>query len=141
MVHEGPMPWSGAKVSNHLLFALAGEHARATDCDEALLFDRDGYLVEGSRSNLVVVGEAGAISTPDLARGGVAGIGLEVLREQTAEIGVREIAQTEITRAREIIAVNAIRGPKPIVSLDGHPVGDGSPGPVARRLGDLFDSP
>jgi branched-chain amino acid aminotransferase len=26
----------------------------------------------------------------------------------------------------------------PIVSLDGQPVGDGSPGPVTRRLRDLY---
>jgi branched-subunit amino acid aminotransferase/4-amino-4-deoxychorismate lyase len=138
MPHEGPMPWSGAKVSNHLLFALAGDHARAAGCDEALLLDRHGYLVEGSRSNLLVVGKDGRLATPDLARGGVAGVGLEVLRERVPEISVRHVPQGELLELRELIAVNAIRGPKPIVSLDGREIGDGRPGPISRRLAECF---
>jgi branched-subunit amino acid aminotransferase/4-amino-4-deoxychorismate lyase len=138
MRHEGPMPWSGAKVSNHLLFALAGDHARTAGCDEALLLDRHGYLVEGSRSNLIAVGRDGRLATPDLARGGVAGVGLAVLRERMREIAVRDVSQGELGELRELIAVNAIRGPKAIVSLDGREIGDGRPGPVSRRLAECF---
>jgi branched-subunit amino acid aminotransferase/4-amino-4-deoxychorismate lyase len=138
--HEGRMPWSGAKVTNHLLFALAADHARVARAEEALLFDRDGYLVEGSRSNLVVVGEDGVPVAPDPTRGGVAGVGLEVLREREREIRVRHVSQSELARARELIAVNAIRGPRPVVALDGRAVGTGEPGPWARRLAQLFET-
>ena len=70
------MPWSGAKVSNHLLSALASDEARTAGVDEALLLDREGYLVEGSRSNLVVVTRSGETTTQDPSRGGVAGVGV-----------------------------------------------------------------
>ena len=140
IVHEGRMPWSGAKVTNHLLFALAGEHAAAHGCEEALMLDREGYLVEGSRSNVVVVDEQGDVVTPELSRGGVAGVGLEVLREGMPAIRERHVAGSELARAREIVAVNAVRGPRAVVSLSGRAVGDGRSGPVARRLAELFEA-
>jgi 4-amino-4-deoxychorismate lyase len=138
--HEGPTPWSGAKVTNHLLFALAADHARAHGVEETLLLDSERYLVEGSRSNLIVVGEDGRLATPDLARGGVAGVGLEVLGERDPSIRVRHIRDGELSAVSELIAVNAIRGPRPIVRLDGGTVGDGEPGEQARRLARLFDA-
>ena len=132
------MPWSGAKVSNHLLFALAGDEARERGVDEVLLVDAEGYLVEGSRSNVVVVDRDGSLATPDLARGGVEGVGLEVLRERMPEIRVRHLPASGLAAASELVAVNAIRGPRPIVELDGRPVGDGQPGPGAARLAAAF---
>ena len=80
--HEGPMPWGGAKVSNHLLFALASDFAHAEGVDEALLVDRDGYLIEGARSSLVVVDREGRVCVPDLRRGGVDGVARQHLQEQ-----------------------------------------------------------
>jgi branched-subunit amino acid aminotransferase/4-amino-4-deoxychorismate lyase len=139
LVHEGPMPWSGAKVSNHLLFALALDQARQRDVDEVFLADRDGYAIEGARSNLIVVGEDGVLSTPDLSRGGVAGVGLEVLRERAPEIRERHIPKGELFAAPELLAVNSIRGPRPVVRLDDQRIGLGRPGPVAQRLQSLFD--
>ena len=134
------MPWSGAKVSNHLLFVLASDHARSAGCDESLLLDRDGYLVEGSRSNLLIVDQRGGLATPDPARGGVAGVGLEVLLERVPEIAVRHVSGSELATASELIAVNAVRGPKSIVCLDGRDVGDGRPGPVSKQLSACFEA-
>jgi len=138
--HEGPTPWSGAKVTNHLHPALAAASAREAGLDEALLLDSHGYLVEGARSNLVLVGPTGTPATPDLARGGVAGIAREILCERVAGLECRDIDGSELRRARELIAVNAVRGARPIVCVDGTDVGDGEPGPWARRLDDILSA-
>lgn len=140
VTHEGPMPWSGAKVSNHLPLALASDRAREGGADEALLLDREGYLVEGSRSNVVVVAADGVPATPDLSRGGVDGVGLQILTERGAEIRVRHLARRDLETARELIAVNAIRGPRPIVALDGRTVGEGRAGPIAKRFAVCFEA-
>ena len=134
------MPWSGAKVTNHLLFALAGDCARARGVEEALLCDRQGYLIEGSRSNLILVGGDGVPTAPDPSRGGVAGVGLAVLRERAPEIRERHLGPADLRAAHELLAVNAVRGPRAIVALDGQPIGNGQPGPVYRRLRALFDA-
>ncbi len=136
--HEGPMPWGGAKVSNHLLFALASDFARAEGADEALLVDRPGYLIEGARSSLVVVDHEGRACLPDLCRGGVAGIARQLLQEELPELRVRNLPATLLAGARELIAVNAVRGARSCVQLDRRNVGNGRPGPWSSRIGALL---
>jgi branched-subunit amino acid aminotransferase/4-amino-4-deoxychorismate lyase len=128
------MPWGSAKVSNHLTFVLAAQAARERDLDEALLFDRDGYVVEGARTNLVVVGRGERPALPDLSRGGVAGIAREILLSRVPELVIRNVSAAEVAGADELIAINAVRGARPCIELDGAPVGDGVPGPWAARL-------
>ncbi len=41
--------------------------------------------------------------------------------------------------AQEIIAVNAVRGARPVVELDGAPVADGRPGPWSERFAEALD--
>jgi D-alanine transaminase len=64
----------------------------------------------------------------------VAGIARDVALARVAGIEEREIAAAELRSAREIVALNAVRGAKPITRVDGAPVGDGRPGAWAERL-------
>lgn len=124
----------GLKVTSRLALALAGDEAETLGVDETLLLDGAGNLVEGARSNILVSPASGNLATPPVSTGGVAGIARSVVLERVPGIEERSIAEAELRTAREIIAVNAVRGACPIVSLDGKPVGDGQPGPWAARL-------
>ena len=128
------MPWGGAKVSNHLLFALASDFARGRGVDEAVLLDREGYAIEGSRTSLVVVDRHGRAWLPDLARGGVAGIARALLLERLPELSVRNLTAGELRNAEEIVAINAVRGARACLQIDGVDVGSGRPGPWSARL-------
>jgi branched-subunit amino acid aminotransferase/4-amino-4-deoxychorismate lyase len=130
----GPAPGSGLKVASRLPAALAADAARDAGCDEALLVDAAGRLVEGARTNAIVVDTEGRPWTPPLELGGVAGIAREVLLERVPELGQRVVSLRELRLAREIVAANAVRGARPVVRLDGRSVGEGRPGPWARRL-------
>jgi branched-subunit amino acid aminotransferase/4-amino-4-deoxychorismate lyase len=132
--HEGPAPYSGAKVTNHLLFAMARDRAVSAGVDEAALFDVEGFLIEGARSNFLLVRSDGSLATPRLQRGGVAGVAREILLEKLPEIAKTDLHRSAVAEARELIAVNAVRGACPVVELDGEPVGNGRPGPAALRL-------
>jgi D-alanine transaminase len=90
--------------------------------------------VEGARSNILVVPASGAPATPPVSAGGVAGVARSVVLERVPEIVERHIPEAELRSAREIIALNAVRGARPIVRLDGTPVGDGQPGPWLAKL-------
>ena len=138
--HEGPAPYSGAKVTNHLLFAMARDRAVRAGVDEAVLFDGEGFLIEGARSNLVLARSDGSLATPSLHRGGVAGVAREILLERLPEIAETELHRRTLEKARELIAVNAVRGSRPVIELDGKPVGDGRPGPAALRLREILAS-
>lgn len=138
--HEGPMPYAGAKVTNHLLFAMARDQAQRAGVDEAVLFDGAGFLIEGARSNLVVVERDGRMATPDLRRGGVAGLAREVLLERVPDLVASDLQRQSLAEARELIAINAVRGARPIIELDGRPIADGRIGPIALWLREILEA-
>lgn len=138
IAHPGAQDFSGAKVAGQPFYVLAREQARGRGADEAILFDRHGYLIEGTRSNLIVVDAEGVLTTPDLARGGVAGVARAVVRERVPELKVRNLGRAELRSARELIAINALRGARAVTRLDDAPVADGREGPWARRLSTLL---
>jgi branched-subunit amino acid aminotransferase/4-amino-4-deoxychorismate lyase len=132
--HDGGGLAPGLKVSSRLTMALAGDAARGARADEALLVDPAGWLVEGTRSNIVVVPEGAGPATPPLDRGAVAGIARSLVLERVPEIAERDVSAAELIGAREIVAINTVRGARPITRLEDAPVGDGRPGPWAARL-------
>lgn len=137
--HPGPGERRGAKALGVAAWDAARAGAEAAGVDEALLFDARGRLVEGSRTNLVVVTAGGDWLTPALALGAVEGLGLECMRAAVPEIRDSEGIDRGVVRvARELVAVNAVRGAVALVALDGEPVGDGAIGPLARRLRGVF---
>jgi branched-subunit amino acid aminotransferase/4-amino-4-deoxychorismate lyase len=136
--HPGPGRWSGVKLAGATAIEAAREHARARGLDEALLCDRSGFLVEGARSNLLWVDAAGRLGTPDPARGAVRGLCWELLRERLPELACADLHRDALPGVVELVAVNAVRGARPILCVDGWPVGDGEPGPWAARLEELL---
>jgi len=137
--HPGAGMAAGIKVSSRLTMALAGDAARAAGVDEALLLDSAGFLVEGSRSNMIVVPRGGAPVTPPDAAGAVSGIARGLSLERVGELSEAPVPEATLRGAAEIIAVNAVRGARPIVALDGAPVGDGRPGRWSRRFAEALD--
>jgi branched-subunit amino acid aminotransferase/4-amino-4-deoxychorismate lyase len=135
--HEGPQPWSGVKMSGSLLYAWAHDAARSAAVEDALLVDAVGRLIEGARSNLVVLLESGELVTPDLARGGVAGMAREVLLDHVPELRVRDVAFETLAGARGLLAINSLRGARPIVELDSRPVA-APPAELVTRLNEVL---
>ena len=119
IAHEGPLLVGGHKLTNRLVQALAVDAAREAGADEALLFDRHGFLVEGSRSNVVVVTGDGELVTPPLSRGAVAGIAREVLVDRVPELRERDLRHRDLAAARAVMCTNAVRGARPVTRLDG----------------------
>ncbi|MFP8881852.1 MAG: aminotransferase class IV [Myxococcota bacterium] len=138
--HQGASPVDGLKVTNRLTLALAAQTARSAGVDEAILIDSAQQLVEGARTNLFCVLTDGTLATPPIDSGAVAGIARAVCLERISEISERRVSIGDLERGRELIAVNAVRGAKPITALDGKPVGNGAPGPWSERLADALAS-
>ncbi len=109
---------------------------------ECVLF-RDGYLTEGSSSNIFLV-KNGTLITPPKSRLILPGITYDLLLELAAEnevpIDVREVPESEIKAADELMLSASLRELLAITRLDGEAVGTGRPGPVFRRLYELFQA-
>ena len=139
IVHPGPEKRGGAKLLGQAFIEDTRRWLEASGFDEAIMLDAAGLLVEGSRSNLIVVDAAGRPCFADRALGGVSGVGLEVSCECVPDLAPARLGRDDLCRAREIVAVNAVRGARPCTSLDGEPVGDGTPGPFAAALAAALD--
>jgi branched-subunit amino acid aminotransferase/4-amino-4-deoxychorismate lyase len=101
------------------------------------MFDGKGRLVEGARANVIVARADGALLIPAFALGCVRGLALGVLRDTLPEIAEAELSREHLAGAAEVIALSSVRGAKPIVRLDGAPIGTtggAGPGPVCERL-------
>lgn len=115
--HPGPGPVPGAKQPDHPGFARALARAARLGCQEALLFDDRGRLVEGARTAVLVRTAAGSLATPPAGRGGVRSLALEVLREALPGIEEADLDEGSLLAAREVVAINAVRGARSLIAL------------------------
>ncbi|MBM4109163.1 MAG: hypothetical protein FJ255_10205 [Phycisphaerae bacterium] len=75
------------------------------------------------------------IATPDLGSVPIlAGVTRDLLLRAAPEIVERPIALSELERADEVMLCGTLTMVTSITRLNGRPVGDGTPGPIARRL-------
>jgi len=89
--------------------------------DEGLMSNIQGYVVEGTMSNLFIVID-GILITPDLNRCGVEGVMrqhlLRVAETIGIEIKIALLSKDEILEADEIFISNSLMGILPVVSLE-----------------------
>ncbi len=131
-----------AKLGNYLASALALRDACAEGAAEALVVNRDGFVVEGTTSNVFAVRRAKApqpeLLTPPLDVGVLAGITrqkvIDVARQQRLEVRFEPLRPAELCAADEVFLTSSVRELLPVVRVDGERVGDGHPGPVTRAL-------
>jgi hypothetical protein len=60
--------------------------------------------------------------------------------EAVGSASSRNITARVVRQCRELIAVNAVRGARPILALDGHSIGEGRPGRFAAMLAAELDT-
>jgi D-alanine transaminase len=107
---------------------------------ECVLF-RDGHLTEGSSSNVLIV-KQGVLITPPKSRLILPGITYDLLLElanaNAVPTQVRDVLEAEVKTADELMISASLRELVAVTQLDGKPVGSGVPGPVFKRLYELF---
>jgi D-alanine transaminase len=117
---------------------LAKQAARDAGAFEAWFVDRHGRITEGSSTNAWIVTDKGVLVTRHAERGILRGTARAVVLDLTAadEIPLeeREFTLEEALRAPEAFVTSATAAVTPVIRIDGHPVGDGRPGKVARQL-------
>lgn len=123
-------------IGNVLLRQVSADAGAA----ETILF-RDGRLTEASASNVFIV-RGGVLMGPPKSNLILPGITYDVVLElaQAAKLPaeIRDLAEAEVRAADEIWVTSSSKEILAIVRLDGRPVGEGRPGPVFRRMFDLY---
>lgn len=121
---------------------LAKQAAREQGARESWFVDRDGNVTEGSSSNAWIVTANGKVVTRAADTAILRGITRDVLLGAISAEGLtfeeRAFTVAEAWAAREAFLTSASQIVMPVVRIDGKPVGEGRPGPVARALRAAF---
>jgi branched-chain amino acid aminotransferase len=129
------------KSLNYLNNVMAKLEARQRGADEALMLNVHGMVAEASVANVFVV-RNGVLLTPPATDGALEGITRATVLELAATLGIPAREQTlgrfDLFAAEEAFLTGSGAGIVPVRSLDGHPLGCGSPGPVYEKIRAAF---
>ena len=121
---------------------LAKQAAREQGAREAWFVDKDGHVLEGSSSNAwIVTGDGKALTRAAdnaILRGITRDVVIGAVQEQGLTFEERAFTVAEALGAREAFLTSASQIVMPVVRIDGKPVGDGKPGPMAQALRKAF---
>lgn len=132
--------WARPEIKSLSLLpnVLAKQAAKEAGAQEAWLVDRAGMVTEGAASNAWIVLKDGTIVTRHVDRSILRGVTRTSLLEVIARLGYRlqerPFSVAEAQAAAEAFLTGATALVTPVVSIDDHPVGNGSPGPVVLKL-------
>ena len=136
--------WSNChiKTTNLLPNVLLHQQARSQGAIEAILI-RNGFAIEGSQSNLFIV-KSDIVITPPKSRYMLGGITREIILEQCKQNKIicseKNISEDELHQADEIWLSSSTREILPIVTLNQHAVGKGTPGIVWQQIIQLYQA-
>ncbi|CAM3765732.1 aminotransferase class IV [Marinicrinis lubricantis] len=130
------------KSLNLLPNTLAKQEAADAGAEEAILH-RDGIVTECSASNLMMV-RNGIIHTHPANHLILHGITREIVLRLAAEEGITIIEEPfhlgDLRTADELFITSTTVEIASIVEVDGYVIGGGIPGPLTRKLQQLFES-
>jgi D-alanine transaminase len=129
------------KTTQLLPNLIAKTAARRAGAYEAILVDREGLITEGSSTNAWIVDKTGQLMTRALSNDILPGVTRRVVLEAAAEAQLavveRAFALEEAYAAKEAF-ISSATGIYPVVAIDGRCVGEGVPGPITRRVQELY---
>ncbi len=130
------------KTIGLLAQALARQQAKEAGADEAWMVDGQGFVTEGASCNAWIVTSAGNLVTRPAESGILRGITREVAMEAARGKGLhleeRPFTVEEAKSAREAFQTSASGLVMPVIKIDGHVVGSGSPGEIALELRKIY---
>jgi len=132
-------PLTGVKTVSRAEYVWTKLEADRAGADDAITLALDGHVAEATTANLaLIIGDV--LRTPPLATGALAGTTRDWLlaADGAAALGLdageAAFGVEELLGADEAILCSSVAGILPLVEVDGRPIGDGRPGPWARRL-------
>jgi len=124
------------KSLNYLNNVLARIEANATNADEALMLDLQGFVSEASADNLFIVNKK-TLTTPPTSTN-LPGITRETVIELATQRGyqVREqfFSLFDVWTADECFITGTAAEVGPVAKVDGRQIGEGKPGPITKEL-------
>ena len=126
--------------NNLLPSIMAKIEANVAGADDAVVLDHRGFIAETNATHLFMV-TGGILATPTTASC-PEGITRAAVLELAASAGITcrpgDYTLPQLYTAEEAFVTGTMGGLAPVVRVDGRVIGDGTPGPVTKRLASLF---
>ncbi len=129
------------KTTSRADYVFARLEARRAGADDALFLTNTGHLSEATTANVFLVREAAdgvlELATPALECAILPGTTRSWLLRWAVGVGLRPfegwLTPDELATAREAFISSSVAGVLPLTRFNGHPIGNGLPGPLTRR--------
>ena len=135
-------PTYGHKTTSYFPRMIALSLAHQKRAAEALWFTMDNRLAEGCVSNVFLVKNS-VLYTPPIKTPVLAGVArktvCQIAQAQSIEFIDRDLTIDDVLAADEIFLTNVIMEVMPVVKVEQHTVGQGTVGPMTKRLKAGFD--
>jgi D-alanine transaminase len=138
--------WTRCDIKTVMLLpaALAKQAARTEGASDAWFVDQAGFVTEGASSNAWIVDKNGRLITrqidDNILRGVTRTTLVDVLKRENIELFEQPFTVEDAKTAREAFITSATNIVMPVISIDGHPIGNGAPGLLTQRLRAEFHS-
>ena len=121
--------------------SMAKAEALKAGYDEAVLLSPQGYVSECTGENIFVWRNERLV-TPPISAGALEGITQSsvavIARDLGLEVEVGNILRSELYTADEVFLTGTAAEVVPVRSVDDRVVGDGTPGPVTRKIQEIY---
>lgn len=135
-------PLAGVKTISWLNNVWSSAEAQRNGYDEVVLLNERTEVAECTAANIFAV-KNGKVFTPPLASGCLEGVTRAILFEIAPEAGIPVIEQTllhdDLYQADEVFVSSTNRNVLGVGEIAGHAIAN-APGPVTRRVHELFDA-
>ncbi|MFK4492412.1 D-amino-acid transaminase [Bradyrhizobium sp. USDA 336] len=135
--------WARRDIKSVALLAqvLAKQAAASAGAGEAWMVE-DGMITEGASSSVFILTHDDVLVTRQNGNEILPGCTRQALvrlaEEQRLRVEERTFSVAEALTAKEAFITNCAAFVQPVVSIDGKSIGDGRPGPIARRLREIY---
>jgi branched-subunit amino acid aminotransferase/4-amino-4-deoxychorismate lyase len=134
--------FASVKSCNYLPNVLLKREAVTKGWDFAIGLDEEGLIAEGSTENIGVVNKNGVLCLPlpaNILEGTTARRAQELAQDMLNEgllkgLEHRPVSVTDLREAEEVMLFGTTLDVLPVTRMEGDPLGDGKPGPVAKEL-------
>lgn len=134
--------WTRCDIKTTMLLpnTIAHQQAHEEGAFEAIL-SRDGVLLEGSHSTILFVKD-GILVAPPLTNHVLPGVTrgelLALASRESIPTCIRTCFEREVCDFQEVLMVGTTIEVVPLTSVNGQRIGDGTAGPIAKRLQNTF---
>lgn len=136
------MRWKRRDIKTvQLLYSSQAKSLASAEGFDDVWMTEDGAVTEGSSSNVHIVLNGKVVTRPltsDILHGITRAALLRYAVEHDIEIEERPFSVAEVKAASEAFATSATGLVQPVIEIDEVRIGTGKPGPIAKRLREIY---